>query len=57
MAAAFRATKGAAGAHAVAVQGAGDEFLAGAGFAGDEDGDLGLGQAADGAKDFLHGGG
>ena len=38
------------------VDGAGDDFLAAAGFAGDEDGGVGAGDAADELEDVLHGG-
>ncbi len=41
-------------AAAVIVQGAGDEFLAGAGFAVDHDGEVGGREAGDNAIDFLH---
>ena len=39
--------EGSAGAGALAIEGAGDQFLAGAAFAGDEDGGLGAGDFAD----------
>ena len=56
IAAAFSATKGPP-ARAMAVQRPRHQLLAGAGLARDQHRDLGLGQPADGAKDFLHGGG
>ncbi|MNF85416.1 hypothetical protein D3C84_678090 [compost metagenome] len=43
------------GPRAVAVQGVGDQLLAGAGFAVDQHGDIGVGEPADGAKHLLHG--
>ncbi len=43
------------GARAVPMQGLGHQFLAGAGLAVDQHRDVGVGQAADGAKHFLHG--
>ncbi len=46
--------EGLAGARAVTMQGAGDQFLARAGFAGDQHGHAGARQPADGAKHFLH---
>ncbi|MNC95113.1 hypothetical protein D3C83_121460 [compost metagenome] len=36
------------------MHGAGEDFLAGAGFAGDEDGDVGGGDAADGVEEAVH---
>jgi hypothetical protein len=48
--------EGGVGAVAVLVDGAGDEFLAGAGFAADEDVDGSGGDAADFLVDGLHGG-
>ena len=42
------------GARAVAVQGTRHQFLAGAGFAVDQHGGVGLREAADGAEHFLH---
>jgi len=45
------------GPGAVAVQGAGHQLLAGAGLPGDQHRGVGMGQAADGAEHFLHGGG
>ena len=42
-------------AGAEVVEGAGDEFLAGAAFAGDEHGDVGGGDLLDEAEDFAHG--
>ncbi|MCY1350908.1 hypothetical protein D9M69_371540 [compost metagenome] len=42
-------------ARAVAVQGVGDQFLAGAGFAVDQHGDVGMAEASDGAEHLLHG--
>ena len=46
--------EGAGAAAAVVVEGAGDEFLAGAAFAVDHDGEVGGGEAGDGAVDLLH---
>ncbi len=43
------------GPRAVAVQGARDQFLAAARFAGDQHGGVRQSQTADGAEDFLHG--
>ena len=48
--------EGCLGAGAVLVDSAGDEFLAGAGFSSDEDGDVLGGDATDGFVDFAHGG-
>ncbi len=42
------------GALALAIQGAGDQFLAGAAFAGDEDGGLGAGDFADELAQVFH---
>ena len=47
--------KGAAGARRMLVQGPRHQFLAGAGFARDEHGDMALAQTPDGAKYILHG--
>ncbi len=37
------------------MQGAGNQFFTGAGFAVDQNSDIGLRQAANGSEDFLHG--
>ena len=47
--------EGVARARAVAVQGVGDQLFTGTGFAVDQHRDVGVRQAADGAKDLLHG--
>ena len=55
MAAQFTATNGFGFAGAEVVEGAGDEFLAGSAFAGDEDGYVGGGDLLDEAEDLAHG--
>ena len=54
IAAMLMATNGPVAALAVVVQGAGDQFLAGAGFAGDHHRQVGLHQAGEHAVDVLH---
>jgi hypothetical protein len=50
----FSAMNGRAGARAVAMQGARDQFLAGAGLAVDEHRDVGAREPTDGAEHLLH---